>query len=104
MNREKQSMSDIVYNYSKFRSMEHNYYCRDKIKKKELKFKDKADDPLKFPQLARNREEAFTIEYDAAGTKIIKINQQKRPPQKKKSSSLFIERAMREIKLLGIDK
>lgn len=26
INKERQSMSDIVYNYSKFRSMEHNYY------------------------------------------------------------------------------
>lgn len=26
INKERQSMSDIVYNYSKFRSMEQNYY------------------------------------------------------------------------------
>jgi hypothetical protein len=34
MNKEKQSMSEIIYNYSKFRSMESQYYKNEKIKKK----------------------------------------------------------------------
>lgn len=98
---QKQSMSDIVYSYSNFRSMEHNYYCQ-KNKKKEVK----PSEPIKFPQLAKNQQEIFTIEYDIAGEKIIKVNpiQLKRQVEKKKSSSLFIERAMREIKLMGLDK
>jgi hypothetical protein len=82
--------------------MEHNYYCRDKTKKKEVK----TYEPIKFPQLAKNQQDIFTIEYDVAGQKIIKVNpiQLKRQVDKKKSSSLFIERAMREIKLMGLDK
>lgn len=35
MGKERQSMSDIVYNYSKFRSMEQNYYRSEKGRKKE---------------------------------------------------------------------
>lgn len=30
INKERQSMSEIVYNFSKFRSMEHNYYKAEK--------------------------------------------------------------------------
>lgn len=66
MNKEKQSMSEIVYNFSKFRSMEQNYYRNDKIKKKPDKiYKDKIEDSLKFPQLGKNFQEIFTIDYDS---------------------------------------
>ena len=41
MSRDKQSMSDIVYNYSKFRSMEHQYKWQDRNKKRAVNKKSK---------------------------------------------------------------
>ena len=51
-------MSDIVYSFTKFRSMEHHYYKNDKNdkgKKKIDKKKVKELDPIKFPTIPKNK-------------------------------------------------
>ena len=68
INKERQSMSDIVYNYSKFRSMEQNYYKSERINEKSRKKQDAKDRPkqkdvdsVKFPLIPKNNQEVFTI-------------------------------------------
>jgi len=52
MTKERQSMSEIIYNYTKFRSMESQYYKNEKNKKKSEKI-PKKEDLLKFPQVTK---------------------------------------------------
>lgn len=79
MNREKQCMSDIVYNYSKFRSMESQYYRLDKSKKKSEKqtSRDKQKDLVKLPEVKKSQQDIFTIDYDPEGKKVVKVDLKK---------------------------
>jgi hypothetical protein len=79
MNREKQSMSEIVYNYSKFRSMESHMNRVERSKKKTDKIilKEIVKDPTRFPDLKQSPQDIFTIDYDPDGKKIVKVDLKK---------------------------
>lgn len=82
MAKEKQSMSEIIYNYSKFRSMQ-SQNRGDKSKKKTDKI-GRPKDPLRFPDLNKNPQDIFTIDYDPEGKKIVKVDLNKIEESKKK--------------------
>jgi galactokinase/mevalonate kinase-like predicted kinase len=58
MQRERQSMSDVVYNYSKYRSMEHQYKWSEKSRKKVEKrlSNDKLEEAVKLPQVKKKQQ------------------------------------------------
>ena len=78
MSRERQSVSEIIYNYSKFRSMETNYYRNEKAKRKSEKLprpeEQRKEDLLRLPHVSRNNQEVLTIEQEPESKRRIGSN------------------------------